>query len=94
MRAQGNYLLVIQADDRLLNPKILENIYPILKEQEYDIYSFPVILYHPIRGKVIRKPIQLLWWIHFKFTFPHQGCFVHRRVFEKIGGFCKDLKLT
>lgn len=90
MRAQGKYLLVIQADDRLLNPKILEKIYPILKEQKYDIYSFPVIIEHPIRGKVIRKPIQLPWWIHFKFIFPHQGCFVHRRVFEKIGGFRKE----
>ncbi len=93
-KAQGRYIIVIQADDRLLKPNTLESIYLLLNSEQIDIYSFPVILQHPIKGAVLKKPIPLLWWNHFKFIFPHQGCFVHRRVFEKIGGFRKEFKIN
>jgi len=91
--ARGKYILVIQGDDRLLNSKIFQDVYRVLKTQEYAIYSCPVIFDHPIKGKVIRKPIRLLWYLHFKFILPHQGCFVHRRVFEEIGGFRKEFSI-
>jgi hypothetical protein len=42
---------------------------------------------------IAKKPIKFLWWNHFKFVFLHQGCFVHRRVFERIGGFRKEFKI-
>jgi glycosyltransferase involved in cell wall biosynthesis len=93
-QAQGKYIIVIQADDSLLTPNILEKVYPLLKMQRIDILSFPVILQHPDKGKVLRKPNRLLWWNHFKFIFPHQGCFVHQRVFKKIGGFRKEFKIN
>ena len=92
--AQGNYIIVIQADDRLLDPIILANVYPVLEKEDFDICSFPVIMDHNENGKVIKKPIKLIWWNHFKFIFPHQGCFVHRRVFDKIGGFRKEFKIA
>jgi glycosyltransferase involved in cell wall biosynthesis len=93
-RAKGRYIIVIQADDRLLLPDTLESIHIVLNSEYYDICSFPVILQHPDKGKVLRKPIRLLWWNHFKFIFPHQGCFVNRRVFERIGGFRKEFKIA
>jgi glycosyltransferase involved in cell wall biosynthesis len=86
-KASGAYVVVIQADDRLIDDDTLEKVYPVLKDEVYDIHSFPVITHHPVRGNRCRKPIRILWWNHFKFIFPHQGCFVHRRVFERIGGF-------
>jgi glycosyltransferase involved in cell wall biosynthesis len=92
--AKGRYIIVVQADDHLLSPDTLEKVYPLLNEQATDILSFPVILEHPIRGQVLRKPIERLWWNHFKFIFPHQGCFVHQRVFEKIGAFRKEFKIN
>ncbi len=91
---RGQYVLVIQADDQLLNPGILENVSHYLKKERVDIMSFPVVLDDPIRGKVLRKPIRLLWWNHFKFIFPHQGCFVHKRVFNKINGFREEFKIN
>jgi glycosyltransferase involved in cell wall biosynthesis len=93
-KAQGRYIIVIQADDRLLKSHTLENVYALLNSEQIDIYSFPVILQHPIKGDVLKKPIPLLWWNHFKFIFPHQGCFVHKRVFEKIGGFRKKFEIN
>jgi glycosyltransferase involved in cell wall biosynthesis len=93
-KSHGEYILVIQADDRLLDKCILERISPLLAREQYDIYSFPVILDHPVCGPIIRKPIRALWWNRFKFIFPHQGCFVHRRVFECIGGFNEDFSIA
>ncbi len=92
--SNGQYVIVIQADDSLLTPNILEKIYPLLNEKKMDIFSFPVILQHPDKGNVLRKPIRCLWWNHFKFIFPHQGCFVNRSVFERIGSFREEFKIA
>jgi glycosyltransferase involved in cell wall biosynthesis len=92
--AMGRYVLVIQADDQLLSPKSLENVYPLLRDEKFDIYNFPVILDHPYSGKVLLKPIRIHWWNRFKFIFLHQGCFVNQRVFKKIGGFRKQFSIA
>ncbi len=91
--SSGRYLIVIQADDQLLHPNILNDVFPQLKSEKFDILSFPVILDHPAKGKVLSKPIQHLWWNHFKFVFRHQGCFVHRHVFDQIGVFRNEFKI-
>lgn len=91
--AKGRYVLVIQADDMLLMPDILEKVYRLLNNEDIDIISFPVILDHPVKGKILRHPIRRFWWNHFKFIFPHQGCFVHKRTFDKIGGFRNEFKI-
>jgi glycosyltransferase involved in cell wall biosynthesis len=91
---KGRYILVLQADDKFLDSSILETVFHRLKNQKLDIYSFPVILDHPVKGKVLRSPIRLCWWNHFKFILPHQGTFVGRRVIETIGGFRENLSIA
>ena len=91
--SSGRYILVIQADDQLLHHNILDNVFPQLKSENFDILSFPVILDHPAKGKILSKPIKHLWWNHFKFVFRHQGCFVHRRVFDQIGMFRNEFRI-
>jgi len=86
-RATGRYIIVIQADDSLLDNSILEKVYSILKDEEFDIYTFPVICESEIQSTILAKPIRLLWWHRFRNIFPHQGVFVHRRVFDRIGAF-------
>lgn len=93
-KAQGRYVWVLQADDIILHPNILEKVYRLVKNEKVDIFSFPVILDHPVKGEVLRNPIQQLWWNHIKFIFPHQGCFVHRRVFDQVGGFRSEFKIN
>ena len=92
--ARGRYILVLHADDQLVTPHILEIIYPKLKSERFDIFSFPVILEHAVHGRMLFPPIRIIWWYHFKTIFPHQGCFVHRRVFDKIGGFRKECSIA
>ena len=94
IRARGCYIIVIHADDYLLNINILKNVYRLLKGQQFDIWSFPVIKEHPFYGKQLRNPTRILWWNHFKFIFPHQGTFVHRRVFDHIGNFKEQFSIA
>ena len=93
-QAKGRYILVIHADDHLLAPKTLEIVYPLLESEQFDVHSFPVIKNTPAVGKVLQKPIRVLWWHHFKTIFPHQGCFVHRRVYDRIGGYQKEFSIA
>ncbi len=86
-QAKGKYILVLQADDCLVDTTILERVYHLLKNEKNDIYSFPVIMNYSQRGKVKLSPIKFKWWNRFKFIFLHQGAFVHKRVYEKIGSF-------
>jgi glycosyltransferase involved in cell wall biosynthesis len=93
-QAKGRYILVIHADDHLLTPKTLEIIYPLLSSEKFDVHSFPVIKNSDDLGKVFYKPMRVLWWHHFKTIFPHQGCFVHRRVYDRVGGYRKEFSIA
>ncbi|MDY6843679.1 MAG: glycosyltransferase family 2 protein [Thermodesulfobacteriota bacterium] len=93
-QARGKYTIVIQADDYLLEDHTLEKVYPFVEDESCDIYSFPIIKEHPIKGRVLINPIRVLWWIRFRNIFPHQGVFVHRRVFDKIGKFNVKFSIT
>lgn len=92
--ARGRYVLVIHADDHLLTPQTLEIVYPLLSSEKFDIHSFPVIKNSDNLGKVLYKPMRVLWWHHFKTIFPHQGCFVHRRVYDRVGDYRKEFSIA
>ena len=88
----GKYIIAIQADDYLLDENVLENVYEIISAEKLDIYSFPIIKeLSPGKTKQV-NPIKHLWWIRFRNIFPHQGIFVNRKLFDRIG--CYDLKYT
>ncbi len=93
-QTNGEYIIIIHADDYLDNPTILADAYKILNDTHYDIFSSPVFVEYPGKGKIIYKPITKLWWNHFKTIFPHQGCFVHKRLFTKTGGFNKKFSIA
>lgn len=92
--ARGKYILVLQADDRLLAPDSLEKVHELIQHEPSEFHIFPVIFEHPDKGKVLLKPKPFLWWNHVKFIFCHQGCFTRRDVFERIGEFRTFLSLT
>ncbi len=85
---------MLHADDQLLTPEILKSVYLILKSERFDIYSFPVLKDYPDKGKILYKPVRILWWYHFKTIFPHQGAFVHHRLFARAGGFRKEFTIA
>jgi len=92
--AKGRYILVIHGDDRLLDENVLSRVYKALRNESVDMYSCPVLKEAP-NGKLIPyRPIRLCWWYHFKTILPHQGCFVHRRAFERVGQFRENLTIA
>ena len=93
-QAKGQYILVIHADDHLLTAKTLEIVYPLLSSEKFDVHSFPVIKKSDKLKKVLYKPMRILWWHHFKTIFPHQGCFVHRRVYNRVGNYRKEFSIA
>lgn len=93
-RSNGRYILVIHADDQLLGPDILTIVYPLLKKDQFDINGFPVVLEHPTNGRILLKPKRAIWRHHFKTIFLHQGTFVHKRVFDRIGGFREQFSIA
>jgi len=92
--AKGRYILIIHGDDRLLDENVFSRAYNQLRNEPVDICSYPVLKETPDGGLMPYRPIRLCWWYHFKTIFPHQGCFVHRRVFERIGQFRENFAIA
>jgi len=92
--ATGRYLLVLQADDRLIDHTILDKVQRLIGDESCDICSFQVIRERPSSSPFLYRPIRFPGWYHFKHIIPHQGAFVHRRLFERIGGFREQFSIA
>jgi len=91
--AQGRYIIVIQADDYFESKNVLAQAYRLLKDERFDIYTFPVFFEDPRKGRLLYKP-KALWWYHFKMFCLHQGTFVHKRVFDQNGNFKREFSIA
>jgi glycosyltransferase involved in cell wall biosynthesis len=92
--ARGCYVIFIHADDALIEPTILDSVSTHIRSERHDICSFPVIRERPSSSSFPYRPIRVPGWYHFKHTIPHQGAFVHRRLFERIGGFREEFSIA
>jgi len=92
--AAGRYLLVLQADDALLDSTVLSRVHRLVRDERFDICSFQVIRERPESSPFLYRAIRVPGWYHFKHTIPHQGAFVHRRLFERIGGFREQFSIA
>jgi glycosyltransferase involved in cell wall biosynthesis len=92
--ARGMYILALHADDRLVDGTALDRVYHLIQDEYYDICSFQVIRERPCASPFTYRPIRIPGWYHFKHTIPHQGAFVHRRLFDQIGGFSEKFAIT
>jgi len=92
--AKGKYIIVIQADDVLIDSDVFSFVASQLVTEIHDICSFEVIRDRSPFPPFRYRPIKIPWWYHFKHTIPHQGAFVHKRLFEKIGGFREEFSIA
>ena len=88
--ARGDYVLVLQAEDRFASPDSLEQASRFLDGT--DIVSFDVAVERD--GKVERFASRglgekLEWFM----AVPHQGAFVRRDLLERLGGYDLELKV-
>jgi glycosyltransferase involved in cell wall biosynthesis len=85
--SRGSYIICIQADDALIAPTALETASKHLQSEIYDICSFAIRFDHPQKGVIQAASIRLPGWYRFRNTIRHQGCFVHRRLYERLSGY-------
>ena len=91
----GKYILVIQADDYLISDDVLTEVYSLLSDEIFDIYSFPVFVVYQSGTEVLYRPRKYTKLrYHFKNIFPHQGTFVHKRAYDSVGLFRNELKIS
>jgi glycosyltransferase involved in cell wall biosynthesis len=89
--AKGKYVLVLQADDRFAGPEVLARVHTLLEQELYDIGVFPVYRERSSNRRFLHRPFKIRWWYHFKTIFPHQGSFIHRRLYERLGDYREEL---
>ena len=90
VKAKGDYLVFIHADDYLLDKHSLAKASQYFDDQ-HDVFAC-AILY----GKAFKAnlPRGLNLWTYFKTGIYHQGVFCKRKVFEKVGLFDSEFNIS
>lgn len=91
-RAKGDWLLFLHADDFLCDPTSIASIIPCLDDQSC-IITTPVIIKNPNASERIWEPTYWRFKTRFKTTIPHQGAFIPRHLFDKLGMYDTRYKI-
>lgn len=87
--ATGNFILFLNSGDYFINNCIIERILPILENSPVDMVSFKVQV-----SKDIYIPSSDNKNVIYKTcTEPHQGTFVSRELYKKIGFYSEEYKI-
>ena len=90
--ARGEYVLVLHAEDTLLDRNSLARALPHLSGGE-DIVSFDV-MFETAAGERRLVSRGLSSALAFKTTIPHQGAFCRRDLFERLGPFDTSFRIA
>ena len=92
--ALGDWILFLHAGDYLLSGNAISMaLANIQKNSGYDIYAFNILFGDSSRW-VEKQSKGFQPWINFKNGFPHQGAVCSDRIFQKIGNFDTDYKVS
>jgi glycosyltransferase involved in cell wall biosynthesis len=91
-QATGDYVLFLNSGDELVNAEILEKITPFLNG--FDIIYGDLVIVESSREwiKKYNEPVSFGYFLGD--TFPHQGSFIKKSIFDKTGYFDESLKLS
>jgi glycosyltransferase involved in cell wall biosynthesis len=92
-QASGRYLLVLQADDVLIDPTVIDRVHRLMDGECYDVYSFPVLRCTK-KSTWMYRAVRIPWWFHFKNTIPHQGAFVRKELYDRIGAYRVEFSIA
>lgn len=90
--SQGEWLLFVQSDDYLAESSVLASA-AMHFAPETDICGFPVLF--GSEDSLTRVfPRGPGFWLNFKTGFNHQGTFIRRTLFDRIGGYDTSFKIA
>lgn len=90
--ATGDYVLFLHAGDEFLDAESLSRAAPQLTGDE--LISFDVFSLTNDGRKRRLSWRQIMRRLHLKLPFPHQGCFMKRSLFDRIGPFDEAYKIA
>ncbi len=99
-KAQGKWVLFLNADDYLFNSYVIENMVPYFKQNGDADVIFGQIAWASRQHEDYIKSFSIRgrpWrWRTFRFvcTIPHQSAFTRRKYFEAVGYFNEDLRIA
>ena len=91
-KATGDYIIFINSDDYFVDNMVLENVSRYI-DKSVDIYIFKVLYLYPNNRKLnsLTYPLGLL--TNFKMGSCHQGQFISRNLFTKLGKYDENLNI-
>jgi glycosyltransferase involved in cell wall biosynthesis len=90
--SRGEWLLFLQSDDYLAENSVLASAATRFAP-ETDICGFPV-MYGSEDSLMHVRPRGAGFWLNFKTGFNHQGTFIRRTLFNRLGGYDTSFKIA
>ena len=90
--AGGEWLLFLQSDDYLCDPTVLARASSHFTP-DLDICGFPV-LFGSENAAVAMRPRGAGFWLNFKTGLNHQGTFIRRSLFERVGLYDTNFRIA
>lgn len=93
LKAKGDWLLFLHADDQLLTDHSLQDVATVLNRTKADIVGLPIRFGSEKTNRVI-TPRGANTWLRLKTGFLHQGTFIRRTVFDEVGLYDINLRVA
>ena len=90
--SSGKYLLFLHSDDYLLTADTITRAVEKMTSDK-DLYAFPIYYGSADRWR-LRYSRGFTRWIRFKTGFYHQGVFINRKLFERIGMYDTSFQIA
>lgn len=90
--ATGDFVTFLHSDDYFVDENVLSDAVDHLST-DYDIFLFNIFLSNNGEKKIF-KPRGFNWWMNLKTGVFHQGAICNRTLFERIGNFDTDFRIT
>jgi glycosyltransferase involved in cell wall biosynthesis len=91
-QARGEWLLFLQSDDHLCAADVLARASAHFSP-DLDICGFPV-RFGDEQSSALMRPRGAGFWLNFKTGLNHQGTFIRRSLFERLGGYDTSFRIA